>query len=354
MTARRALVLFVLAYATCASARTPLPPYDFTGHWSGTITAGVQVLTADADLAATGARTFAGTAVVNDVSCTLRGSRKRKVIVRVACADGTKARLAGILDLEHDALAGVARLRKRNRHTAATFAIARAVASAPVCGDATVETGEECDDGNTVAGDGCSPTCEREPRCGDGILDDGEECDDGNTKSDDGCSATCLLEPCQVIVPHQTAWSPAKLIATPGRFLLHARFGIAADVNDLQNLVDEGLELMIDGASGTSLMDVVVPGGTGWGISATRARYRDVTGAADGVRSIVVRARGNGIATVDLKLSSHGGPTLDGADAPPVVTVLLGDATAGEIGACGHHAYPSGSCTKRGKKLTCR
>ena len=159
MTARRALVLFVLAYATCASARTPLPPYDFTGHWSGTITAGVQVLTADADLAATGARTFAGTAVVNDVSCTLRGSRKRKVIVRVVCADGTKARLAGILDLEHDALAGVARLRKRNRHTAATFAIARAVASAPVCGDATVETGEECDDGNTVAGDGCSPTC---------------------------------------------------------------------------------------------------------------------------------------------------------------------------------------------------
>jgi cysteine-rich repeat protein len=34
----------------------------------------------------------------------------------------------------------------------------------PCCGDRLVETsvGEECDDGNTVAGDGCSPTCKKE------------------------------------------------------------------------------------------------------------------------------------------------------------------------------------------------
>lgn len=30
--------------------------------------------------------------------------------------------------------------------------------------------------------------------CGDGILDIGEECDDGNTTSGDGCSATCTVE----------------------------------------------------------------------------------------------------------------------------------------------------------------
>ena len=29
---------------------------------------------------------------------------------------------------------------------------------APVCGDGTVDTGEECDDGNTADGDGCSAT----------------------------------------------------------------------------------------------------------------------------------------------------------------------------------------------------
>lgn len=31
-----------------------------------------------------------------------------------------------------------------------------------VCGDGTVEAGEQCDDGNTVAGDGCSATCQTE------------------------------------------------------------------------------------------------------------------------------------------------------------------------------------------------
>jgi len=33
---------------------------------------------------------------------------------------------------------------------------------APVCGNETVETGETCDDGNTVNGDGCSSTCQIE------------------------------------------------------------------------------------------------------------------------------------------------------------------------------------------------
>jgi cysteine-rich repeat protein len=31
--------------------------------------------------------------------------------------------------------------------------------------------------------------------CGDGALDDGEECDDGNTAGGDGCSAGCRIEP---------------------------------------------------------------------------------------------------------------------------------------------------------------
>ena len=34
--------------------------------------------------------------------------------------------------------------------------------AAPVCGNHTLETGEQCDDGNTTAGDGCSPTCKLE------------------------------------------------------------------------------------------------------------------------------------------------------------------------------------------------
>jgi len=49
------------------------------------------------------------------------------------------------------------------------------------CGNGLEEAGvgEECDDGNTAGGDGCSAICLFEI-CGNGIEDVGEECDDGN------------------------------------------------------------------------------------------------------------------------------------------------------------------------------
>jgi TonB family protein len=39
-----------------------------------------------------------------------------------------------------------------------------AVPADPVCGNGSLESGEECDDGNTTSGDGCSATCRREPK----------------------------------------------------------------------------------------------------------------------------------------------------------------------------------------------
>jgi cysteine-rich repeat protein len=72
--------------------------------------------------------------------------------------------------------------------------------TSPLCGNAAVDyaLGEECDDGNTASGDGCSASCQIEaaPSCGDGVLDlvNDEECDDGNGQNGDGCSAACQLE----------------------------------------------------------------------------------------------------------------------------------------------------------------
>ena len=71
------------------------------------------------------------------------------------------------------------------------------------CGDGVINGGEQCDDGNTVDGDGCSSTCQIETPpppppptccCGDGTINGGEQCDDGNTKDGDGCSSTCQIE----------------------------------------------------------------------------------------------------------------------------------------------------------------
>jgi cysteine-rich repeat protein len=77
------------------------------------------------------------------------------------------------------------------------------------CGNGKLGPGEQCDDGNTRSGDGCSPTCQLDDPvcpfgppcwppmkiCGNGRLDGQEQCDDGNTTPGDGCSGTCTIEP---------------------------------------------------------------------------------------------------------------------------------------------------------------
>ncbi|MGC3998496.1 MAG: putative Ig domain-containing protein [Anaeromyxobacter sp.] len=71
------------------------------------------------------------------------------------------------------------------------------VRPAPFCGDGSVDAGEACDDGNTVANDGCNATCQAEV-CGDGVVQPGigEQCDDGNAILGDGCTRTCIAEVC--------------------------------------------------------------------------------------------------------------------------------------------------------------
>lgn len=83
------------------------------------------------------------------------------------------------------------------------------------CGDLVIAPGEMCDDGDAEGGDGCSDTCQSEPGwscgwapgactevvCGDGrVMNDDtgtffEECDDGNTLAGDGCGLDCRREP---------------------------------------------------------------------------------------------------------------------------------------------------------------
>lgn len=72
------------------------------------------------------------------------------------------------------------------------------VAISSLCGNGTMNTGEQCDDGNNADGDGCQSDCtlpEMPPACGNGTVDAGEECDDGNTAVNDGCNAQCAVEP---------------------------------------------------------------------------------------------------------------------------------------------------------------
>jgi cysteine-rich repeat protein len=64
------------------------------------------------------------------------------------------------------------------------------------CGNQRTDVGEQCDDGNSLTGDGCSADCLSNERCGNEVLDlvSGEDCDDGNAVDHDGCSSTCAGE----------------------------------------------------------------------------------------------------------------------------------------------------------------
>jgi fibro-slime domain-containing protein len=76
-----------------------------------------------------------------------------------------------------------------------------------ICGNGQLTSDEECDDRNTVNGDGCSSTCGTEAgwqcvtpgractaeRCGDGVIAGSEQCEDGNGTANDGCTA-CKID----------------------------------------------------------------------------------------------------------------------------------------------------------------
>ena len=82
-----ALLGIIGGVALAARGSAATSPFDFTGHWTGTVLQGGQTATIEADLTSTGPKTFTGTVVV-DETCTVTGKTKRhmKVALRVECS----------------------------------------------------------------------------------------------------------------------------------------------------------------------------------------------------------------------------------------------------------------------------
>ena len=102
------------------------------------------------------------------------------------------------------------------------------------CGDGTKQGNEQCDDGNTVSGDGCSSSCKSE-YCGNDACDTGETCitcpgDCGNCKElcgDDTCSNGELCSIC----PADCGLCPPvniTFIIEPGTFNMTTFFPISS------------------------------------------------------------------------------------------------------------------------------
>jgi len=242
-----------------------------------------------------------------------------------------------------------------------TVATASCLTPAGDCGNGVVEAGEQCDDGNLVAGDGCSASCRLEV-CGNGIRDAGEQCDDGNTVSGDGCSAGCRLEGCKIMRSGQTLWLRSLLAAQHGasgsdRLSLRAEFAIPSAFGTLDPAAT-GTSLLVENAAGDDMLALTFPPGTPWIGRRGRWLYRDRAGSVGGVRKLVIAddTRG-GVPGVDVRVSGRNGSyPFAFADLPLAVTILLGDATAGQAGSCGRRSFDAGSCrsTRGGTRLVCR
>src|SRR5262249_20348022 len=64
-----------------------------------------------------------------------------------------------------------------------------------LCGNGSLDPGEQCDDGNLVDDDGCDSNCTL-PACGNGVVDATEECDDANRSNGDQCENDCTSPHC--------------------------------------------------------------------------------------------------------------------------------------------------------------
>jgi cysteine-rich repeat protein len=230
------------------------------------------------------------------------------------------------------------------------------------CGNGVVDVGEGCDDGNTAGADGCSAACQPEPFCGDGTVDAGEECDDGNAASGDGCTQACAKEACVVLKSAQTVWPVARFILRrPGtakeRLLIRGDFGLPLAVGALTPTTS-GVRVMVETASGARALDLTVPGGAGWVSRSNRWLYRDRSGSIAGIRKLVIRDMTiGGVPDVHVVIQGRaGGYKIASGDLPVVMTLVLGDAAAGQAGACGRFAFGGGSCASVGgsARIVCR
>ncbi|CAJ1437050.1 unnamed protein product [Effrenium voratum] len=163
----------------------------------------------------------------------------------------------------------------------------------PICGDGLrIELGtlaEQCDDGNFLAGDGCSPDCQVEPgwqcvvqanstalrceqTCGDGLLAPGEQCDDGNKELGDGCDNLCRVERGFVCTP-EDAFTKSEVSSGPpfaaqNRTVCQPICGDGLALLSFGEACDDGNRVPSDGCDESCQVEAGYTCGTGEGVTA--------------------------------------------------------------------------------------
>jgi cysteine-rich repeat protein len=217
--------------------------------------------------------------------------------------------------------------------------------------------------------------------CGDGVVDASEQCDDGNTTAGDGCSANCSFEPCHVAAmapgttPTQTAWAKTRFVASTSK-----TFGDSLSVKGTLRLAPDstivpeqnGMRIMILSHHGAVKLDQrlpsnATPSSTGRPFWSVHPSTKGTTWKFFDTDAFMKRT---GIYRVDVKLyPSSAGPLVKtavrghtaaagpyafkGYQVPPSVTVVFGNDADGQNGLCGLNAFVN-RCFPTASSVSCR
>uniref|UniRef100_A0A7S0F111 LNR domain-containing protein n=1 Tax=Hanusia phi TaxID=3032 RepID=A0A7S0F111_9CRYP len=213
-----------------------------------------------------------------------------------------------------------------------------------VCGDRMVRGPEECDDGNTRSGDGCSSNCTREEHfvcsadlttcssiCGDGIKTMMDECDDGNRLNGDGCSGECTIE-----VHFTCVERDRKSVCneTCGDGILLADQGHISPLDNL-NQCDDGNRLDHDGCSSTCRVERDL----GYKCESNPLAAGDSLSP----RSVCSANCGDGIRTLQEECDDNNTRNMDGCDSVCKQEVGF-TCTQGGLGSRANMTITPGSC----------
>ena len=227
-----------------------------------------------------------------------------------------------------------------------------------VCGNGTVEAGEDCDDGNTDNGDCCSATCTFEPigsSCADGTVCNGDEicdgaglcqtgtplaCDDGDACTPDSCDDVlgCINDD----TPHAGCLTAAKSVllmkqkdgGAKDKLIWKWIKGAAVSPAQIANPTASSDYALCVYAGGALVAGAELPAGARWSVATGGYQYSDPAGSSAGMLKALVKSgvAGKSKAWVKGKGNNLPDPAL-GSLPPPVIAQLVNTSSGFCVGA---------------------
>jgi cysteine-rich repeat protein len=207
-----------------------------------------------------------------------------------------------------------------------------------VCGDSQIGLSEDCDDGNVASGDCCDALCNFEdlgsPCADDGSLCTIDECDGAGTCGHAPPNTCKQAAKSILVIKDKMPDTKDKLVYKwlKGEATLQNEFGSPTTTTNYSLCL----------YTGSTTFELKIPPGAPpvWKPISTKGyKYKDKTGASDGVQKVILKGNPNpGKSKAIVKAKGINMPTITPPFTLPVTVQLVNDSTA----ACFESTFDSG------------